>query len=368
MRNFNFMPEQALKSDDFIKDYIKTIQSVDKKYEVEASLYCDKLAVPLGALGQLAEVYQRLYAIGKGHVNISTPGVLVYVSDNGVCQSGVSNNPVTTTFQVAENMLQEKATISLLTKKMNSQLAVIDLGCLTDISTGTEYKISKGTKNFKNEPAMTREQAVAALCAGINITEEKIKSGWNVIGTGEMGVGNTTTSAAVISVMLGIDVNETIGLGAGLNKAGRHRKEQVIREAILKHEPFIDGIDLASKVGGYDILGIAGTFIACAKHQVPCVVDGVISIAGLLIAKSIEPKVLDYAFASHISEEPGFQMAVSQLELQPLFYFNMRLGEGSGCPFLFDFMQNAQYIIENMVSFDEAGLTVEDYVDIRTEK
>lgn len=366
MSKFSFQPVKTLKTDQIISDYVTSIDKVDEQYKKRAKNYCDKLAVPPGALGQLAEVYERLYAIGKGQVDIDKPGVLVYVSDNGICEAGVSNNPVSTTYQVAENMLVGKASISLLAKKTNSEFRIIDLGCLTDLSSGTDLKISHGTKNFKEEPAMTREQAGQALLAGIKQAEEKINQGWNVVGTGEMGVGNTTTSAAVIAAILEQQVEDTIGLGAGLNPEGRLRKEKVIKEAIEKHQPFTDGLDIASKVGGYDILAIAGTFLACAKNKVPCVIDGVISIAGLLIAKTIAPNVIDYAFASHISMEPGYQIAMQSLSLQPVFYFDMRLGEGSGCPFLFQLMETAQFLIENMVSFDEAGLTVDDYVDIRT--
>lgn len=368
MSKFNFQSEKELETDGLIKDYVASIEKVDETYKQKAKNYCDKLAVPPGALGQIAEIYERLYAIGKGQVKIDQPGVLVYVSDNGVCEAGVSNNPVSTTYQVAENMLDGKASISLLAKKTQSEFKIIDLGCLTDLSSGCESKVSRGTKNFKEEPAMTREQAGKALLAGVKQTEEQIKKGWNVIGTGEMGVGNTTTSAAVIAGILEKKVEETIGLGAGLNEAGRLRKEQVISEAIDKYQPFSDGLDIASKVGGYDILAISGTFLACAKHKIPCVIDGVISIAGLLVAESIAPNVIDYAFASHISMEPGYQIAMKSLRLQPVFYFDMRLGEGSGCPFLFQFMQTAKYLIENMVSFDEAGLTVADYVDIRKSK
>ena len=367
MTTYTFKPDLALETDLFIKKYIESIESVDKSYKEEARDYCDKLAVPPGALGQVAEVYQRLYEIGKGSVQVDKPGVLVYVSDNGVVQAGVSNNPVITTYQVAENMLEGKATISLLTKHSNSDLEIVDLGCLTDLSSGTTYKISHGTKNFNEDPAMTREQAGQAIIAGIKITEKQIEKGWNIVGTGEMGVGNTTTSAAVISTILGTDIKETIGLGAGLDKAGRMRKEQVITEGALKHQPFRDGLDIASKIGGYDILGIAGTFLACAKHKIPCVIDGVISMAGMLVAQTIEPKIIDIAFASHISMEPGYQKALTHTKLQPLFYLDMRLGEGSGCPFLFQFMETAKFTIENMVDFDKAGLTVDDYVDIRVE-
>lgn len=367
MIKYPFNPDLVLETDLFIKEYIESIESVDKSYKEEARDYCDKLAVPPGALGQIAEVYQKLYEIGRGSVQIDRPGVLVYVSDNGVVKAGVSNNPVITTYKVAENMLKGQATISLLTQHSKSQLEIVDLGCLTDLSSGTQYKISHGTKNFKEEPAMTRVQAGKAIMAGIEITEKLIKEGWNVVGTGEMGVGNTTTSAAVISTILGTDIKETIGLGAGLDKEGRMKKEQVIAEAILKYQPFRDGIDIAAKIGGYDILGIAGTFLACAKHKVPCVIDGVISMAGMLVAQTIEPKIIDIAFASHISMEPGYQKALAHTKLQPLFYLDMRLGEGSGCPFLFEFMKTAKFTIENMVDFDKAGLTVDDYVDIRVE-
>ncbi|WEG74072.1 nicotinate-nucleotide--dimethylbenzimidazole phosphoribosyltransferase [Vagococcus intermedius] len=365
MTNYLFKPEKVVETDLIIQNYCQSIKPTDKKYRELASSYCNNLAVPPGALGQLEKTYQKIYGIGRGKVNVDKPGVLVYVSDNGICESGVSSNPVSTTYQVGKNMLEGRAIINLLTKQTGSKLEVVDIGCLTDISEQCEFKVGYSTKNFDKEPAMSRLEAGRALIAGINKTEEIIKQGWNIVGTGEMGVGNTTTSAAVITLLLDSELEEVIGLGAGLNEEGVRRKQKILQKALVYHQPFKDGMDVARKVGGYDILAIAGTFIACSKHQVPCVVDGVISMAGLLVALTFSEAVLDYTFVSHVSMEPGYQLAIKKLGLEPLFHFEMRLGEGSGCPFFFQFIQTACYTIQNMSSFKEAGLNIKDYVDVR---
>lgn len=365
MTNYLFRPEKTVETDVFIQKYCEKITLTDKKYQKLAEAYCNDLAVPPGALGQLEKIYKKIYAISQGKITVDQPGVLVYVSDNGICESGVSSNPVSTTYQVGTNMLEGKAVINLLAKQTNSLLEIVDIGCLTDLSQNCELKVSYGTKNFEKEPAMSRLEAGRALIAGIKKAEEKIEQGWNIVGTGEMGVGNTTTSAAVITLLLDRKLEEVIGLGAGLTEDGYKRKKKILQDALLYHQPFKDGLDIARKVGGYDILAIAGTFIACSKHQVPCVVDGVISMAGLLVALTFSKSILDYTFVSHVSMEPGYQLAIKELALEPLFHFQMRLGEGSGCPFLFQFIQTACYTIQNMSSFKEAGLKSQDYVDVR---
>ncbi|CAM3257695.1 nicotinate-nucleotide--dimethylbenzimidazole phosphoribosyltransferase [Vagococcus fessus] len=362
---FKFIKEKDLQFDSYIEEYTDSIKKCEENFQIKINEKCSEMAVPPGAFGHMETLYKKIYSITKGKVKVDKPGILVYVSDNGICEAGVSNNPTSTTYQVGRNMLEGKAAINLLSEKIENQLEIVDVGCLTDLEESVTTKVSYGTNNFLEMPAMTREQAGHALVIGIQKTEEKISEGWNLIGTGEMGVGNTTTSAAVISVLLQEQVERVVGFGAGLDNEGFNRKIMVIKEGLNKNSPFKDGLDVAAKVGGYDILAIAGTFIACAKHQVPCVIDGVISIAGLLVAQTIVPDICDYVLPSHNSMEPGFQLVAKRLGLEPFFQFNMRLGEGSGCPFLFQLVGTSCFLIENMSQFEEVGLNRLDYVDIR---
>ena len=212
---------------------------------------------------------------------------------------------------------------------------------------------------------MTREQAIAAILVGYKKTEALIKDGYRLFGTGEMGIGNTTTSAAVIAAVLGLKAEDVTGYGAGLTQDMKAHKTVVIQQCLDCHAPYGDILDLTAKLGGLDMLAMAGTHLACARYQLPCVVDGLISLTGLLIAHQLTPHVLDYSFASHASTEPAYRLVSDFLGLEPMLLLDMRLGEGSGCPLAFFLLENAVYTMEHMPTFAEGSLKEEDYVDIR---
>ncbi|MBF0779547.1 MULTISPECIES: nicotinate-nucleotide--dimethylbenzimidazole phosphoribosyltransferase [unclassified Granulicatella] len=351
-----------------INHVLENIQKIDHVYIQQARKYCDNLAKPLGALGKLEDIYCRLYAMFCGKIIIDKKIVIVYVADNGICQEGISANPQVTTYQVGKNMLEGNAGINIMTKQVGADVSIVDIGCLQDLSSFSNQKVRYGTENALKRPALTKKEALRAIQVGYEHTLQLIEQGYTVFGTGEMGVGNTTTSVAVISQLLSKDAQEIVGFGAGINQETLAHKAQIIKRMIEHNAPYEDALDVARKVGGLDILGMVGTYLACAKHQLPFVIDGVISIAALLVAHALNESVLDYAFASHCSTEPGYQVVSEFLNLSPMLQLDMRLGEGTGCPLLFFLMDMAKQTMETMPSFKTAHLNKDDYVDIRNKK
>lgn len=326
---------------------------------------CDRLAKPLGALGKMEKMYAKLYAMFPNKIQLSKKIVMIYVADNGICEEGISSNPIETTFIVANNIRNGKAGVCNIAEHAGSDICVIDIGCKSPIYSDNPDHVLHGTRNMLKDAAMTREQAMEAILVGYRRTVEKIHQGYTLFGTGEMGVGNTTTSAAVIAATLGIPAQKVTGYGAGVTEEMKAHKTAVIQEAVTNHAPFSDIIDLVSKVGGLDMLGMVGTYLACAQYQLPCVIDGLISLTGLLIASQLKKEVLDYCFPSHCSTEPGYQIVSDYLGLSPMLQMDMRLGEGSGCPLAFFLMESSVYTIERMPTFEEGKLDRDDYVDIR---
>lgn len=350
-----------------LQKIIESIQPLDQKKVQLGKLHCDQLAKPLGALGKLESIYARLYAMFEGDIQLDKQIVIVYVADNGIADEGVSSNPQETTAIVARNILAGKTGLCAISQHVGSDVCVVDIGCKEDIVPSGKDKIHFGTRNMLLEPALTREEAIEAILVGYQKTVDLIGQGYTLFGTGEMGIGNTTTSAAVMSVLLNKRAEEVTGYGAGLTQDMKTHKARIIQTCIEKYAPYEDVLDVVAKVGGLDLLGMVGTYLACANHQLPCVVDGVISITGLLIARHLAPCVVDYCFASHSSTEPGYQIVCRELELSPMLTMEMRLGEGSGCPLAFFLMSTAAYTMEHMPTFEEGKLKKEDYIDIRIE-
>ena len=348
-----------------LEKIIEQILPIDKDKVQEGQCYCDQLGKPPGSLGKLETIYARLYAMFSGPIDLDKKIVLVYVADNGIVAEGVSANPQETTYTVARNILAGKSGLCAISKHAGSDICLVDIGCKKDIFEENKDKVCHGTRNMLKEPAMAREQAIAAILVGYKKTEALIKDGYRLFGTGEMGIGNTTTSAAVIAAVLGLKAEDVTGYGAGLTQDMKAHKTAVIQEAVTNHAPYSDIIDLVSKVGGLDMLGMVGTYLACAQYQLPCVIDGLISLTGLLIASQLKKEVLDYCFPSHCSTEPGYQIVSDYLGLSPMLQMDMRLGEGSGCPLAFFLMESSVYTIERMPTFEEGKLDRDDYVDIR---
>jgi len=322
-----------------------------------------QLAKPPGSLGRLEELSIQLAGItGNVHNQIKKKHLLVFAADNGVISEGVSSAPQSVTLQQTINLTRAKTGASTLCKHFGCDITVCDVGVNADIKDTKvlNRKIAYGTQNIAQGPAMTREQAVQAMMIGVDLAKETEA---DVVGIGEMGIGNTTTSSAVLSVLLDADVDAVTGRGGGITDQSFQKKKQVIRTAIEINQPDKqDVIDVLSKVGGFDIAAMCGAFIGCAATRRPVVIDGFISAVAALCAYKLCPNSVQYFVPSHASYEIGYKLAMDAMNLQPLFLLGMRLGEGSGCPLAFEILDAACAIINDMATFDQAGID-DGYLD-----
>ena len=339
------------------------IQPLDEAAMAKARERQAQLAKPPGSLGRLEDLSVQLAGItGKVHNKIEKKHLLVFAADNGVVAEGVSSAPQSVTLMQTINLTRAKTGASTLCKHFGCGITVCDVGVNADIKEPNvlNRKIAYGTQNIVYGPAMSREQAVQAIMTGIELAQN---TDADVIGIGEMGIGNTTTSSAVLSVLLDADVDAVTGRGGGITDASFLKKKQVIKDAIAINSPDKnDVIDVLAKVGGFDIAAMCGAFIGCAATRRPVVIDGFISAVAALCAYKLCPNSVQYFVPSHASYEIGYKLAMDAMNLQPLFLLGMRLGEGSGCPLAFEILDAACAIINNMATFDQAGID-DGYLD-----
>lgn len=352
-----------------INSIINGIKPLNVQVMKDVKTKIDNLAKPIGSLGTLEDIVIKLSGINEKAVKtIEKKSIVIMCADNGIVDEGVSTCPQSTTLTVSLNFVKGTTGVCLLSKYAGSDLTVVDIGINAEVDDSRilNRKISYGTRNIAKEAAMSREDVIKAINVGIDIVKDLKKNGYDMLGTGEMGVGNTSTSAAVISVLTGIHSDNIVGKGSGLTDLGLENKKEVIRRAIEVNKPDkSDTIDVLSKVGGLDIAGLCGCFLGAAYERIPIVMDGVISAAAALCAYRLNPLVRDYIFPSHVSMEEGSRTVLAEMGLQSMINLNMRLGEGSGCPFTFKIADMALFTLCNMSSFNESGISKDDYVDIR---
>ena len=346
-----------------IEALVRAVQPLDQKAMLAAEAHQARLAKPPGSLGRLEELSVQLAGItGKVHNELPRKQLLVFAADNGVVAEGVSSAPQSVTMQQTINLTRGKTGAAVLAKRFGCGLTVCDVGVNADIceSAVLNRKIAYGTQNICAGPAMTREQALQAILTGAAVAEN-IDA--DAVGIGEMGIGNTTTSSAVLAVLLGADVDKVTGRGGGITEESFRKKKAVIRTAIAVNRPNRDDvIDVLAKVGGFDLAAMCGAFLGAAASRRAAVVDGFISAVAALCAVRLCPLVRGYLIPSHASFEIGYRLAMEELALRPLFDLGMRLGEGSGCPLAFQVLDAACVVMNNMASFDEAGIN-DDYLD-----
>lgn len=336
------------------------IRPLDREAMSKASQRQAQLAKPPGSLGRLEDLSVQLAGItGSVHNQINHKTLLVFSADNGVVEEGVSCTPQSVTLSQTINLVRAKTGASVLAKHFGCALRVCDVGVKADITEPgvLNRKIAYGTHNIANEPAMTRQQAVQALLTGFDLAVSSAEEGADVIGIGEMGIGNTTTSSAILAVLTGAEIRAVTGRGGGLTEEGYKKKIQVIQHAIERNHPDKnDVIDVLSKVGGFDIAAMAGAFLGAAFKRIPVVIDGFISVVAALCAARLCENAREYLVPSHASFEIGYRLAMKELQLEPLFDLRMRLGEGSGCPIAFTMLEAACTIINDMATFSEASI------------
>ncbi len=342
---------------------VRAVAPLDRSAMTAAEEYQARLAKPPGSLGRLEEISIQLAGItGRVHNALNKKQLLVFAADNGVVDEGVSSAPQSVTKQQTINLMRGKTGAAVLAKHFGCGLTVCDVGVNADIyeSTVLNRKIAYGTQNICTGPAMTREQTLQAILTGAEIARTVNA---DVIGVGEMGIGNTTTSSAVLAVLLGADVEAVTGRGGGITEESFRKKKAVIRTAIEVNRPDRDDVvGVLSKVGGFDLAAMCGAFLGAAAARRPAVIDGLISAAAALCAVRLCPNVRGYLVPSHASFEIGYRLAMEAMDLRPLFDLGMRLGEGSGCPLAFQVLDAACAVINDMATFDEAGIN-DDYLD-----
>ncbi len=347
-----------------LEEIVTGIKPLDEQAIAEARAHTAQLVMPPRALGRLHDVGERLCGIqGRLAPAVHGRAILVMAGDHGVVEEGVNAFPQSVTGAMIATFLAGGAGINALARQAGAEVWVADVGVIPDIDTTAlknrdrflVRKIARGTRNFARGPAMTREDARTAIMAGFEIASRLMALGVDVIGTGDMGIGNTTPSAAIGAVLTGRSVEEMTGRGTGIDDPGLARKREVIRRGIELNRPDArSGLDVLAKLGGFEIGGIAGIVLAGAYHRRAVVIDGFISTAGALIAHSICPRAIDYVFAGHCSEEPGHRHMLAHMKLRPLLDLGMRLGEGTGAALAMILLDAAVRVMTEVMTFAEA--------------
>jgi len=349
-----------------LEKYLSQIRDLDVAAVERARERLDSLAKPPGSLGKLEDIAAMLAGIsGDICPDVSKRCVLIFSSDNGVVEEGVASCPQSVTYAQTVNFAQGLTGVAVLAKQFQADLIVVDVGVNAEINHPQiiNRKIRMSTWNIAKGAAMTREEAIRAVLIGVETAVDAVDHGYKLLGVGEMGIGNTTTSAAVLCALTGLKPTLVTGKGAGLTEEGYRRKIEVIETALRINSPNPDDpIDVLAKVGGFDIAAMAGAFIGGAYRRVPVVIDGLISMVAALVAARLCPIARDFMLASHASFEVGYAHAAEALGVDPSLNLNMRLGEGSGCPLMFAVIDAACAVMRDMATFEEAEID-DGYLD-----
>jgi nicotinate-nucleotide--dimethylbenzimidazole phosphoribosyltransferase len=340
-----------------LEEALKKIKSIDEMAKNQCISRWNSIAKPLHSLGKLEDGIAQIAGImGTHQVCIDKKALVIMCADNGVVAEGVTQAGSEITALVSENFLDMNSCVCIMAKQAGVDVYPIDVGIQRDTRV-PKKKVSYGTKNMAHEPAMTREQAIQVIEAGIDTVFELRGKGYHIIATGEMGIGNTTTSSAVASVLLDVPVEVVTGRGAGLSNEGLNRKIEVIRKAIEKHQPNKeDPLDVISKVGGYDIAGMAGLYIGGAVAQVPIIMDGFISSVAALLATRMNPQIRQYLLPSHVSKERAGKMVLDAMGVAPYITCDMCLGEGTGAVSLFPLLDLGLAVYSQMSTFEQMDM------------
>ena len=341
-----------------IETIISRIQPLDQKAMAAALARQDVLTKPQGSLGRLEKLSIQIAGItGQARPKIGHKVVTVMAGDHGVVEEGVSAFPQ----EVTPQMVFNGAAINVLSKHVGARVVIVDMGVASPMEPHPQLisrKIALGTANIAKGPAMTRAQAEESILRGAEIVESEIAKGLDILATGDMGIGNTTPSAAIACVVTGRSAREIVGRGTGVDDDGLHRKILAVEQALKINQPDLrDGLDILAKVGGFEIGGLAGAILAAAANHRPVVIDGFISTAAAIIAATIAPQVKEYLIAAHCSQELGHRLMMEWLGVTPLLDMNMRLGEGTGAALAMSVVEASCKILDEMATFGEAGVS-----------
>lgn len=349
-----------------INEVIGEIQPTDESWMQRARQHTAQLLMPARALGRLHDISERLCGIGRTlEPSVARKAVLVMAGDHGVVAQGVSAYPQEVTVGMVQAFVAGGAGINAIARLVGADVRVVDMGVRDDIVIEDParqhllriVKIGRGTRDFTQGPAMSRDEAEKSIMTGFAQAAALIEQGVDVLGTGDMGIGNTTPSAAIGAVITGTDLDTMVGPGTGVDARGLALKKEVVSRGIRVNTPdSADGLDVLAKVGGFEIGGIAGVILAAAFHRSPVVIDGFISTAGALVAATLCPLVKGYLFSGHRSEEPGHQAMLSHLGLDPILELGMRLGEGTGGALAMNVLEAAVRVFREVMTFEQAGV------------
>ncbi len=353
-----------------LEEILKGIGPLDGEWIEKAKERTAQLVMPTRALGRLHEISERLCGIQKTlKPSMNRKAILVMAGDHGVVDEGVSAYPQEVTGAMVQTFLRGGAGINAISRHVDAEVLVVDMGIITELDPGSLHggnrllirKLARGTSNLAKGPAMTRKAAEDSIITGFQLATDLFQKGVEILGTGDMGIGNTTPSAAIGAVITGTGLDKMVGRGTGVDDEGLKKKKRAIQRGIEINQPNSkDGLDVLSKVGGFEIGGIAGCVLAGAYHSRPVVIDGLISTAGALMAHALCPIVTDHIFAGHCSEEPGHKSMLEHLGLEPILDLGMRLGEGTGGTLSMSIMEAAVQVFNNVLTFEEAGVADKD--------
>jgi nicotinate-nucleotide--dimethylbenzimidazole phosphoribosyltransferase len=344
-----------------MKSTIEKIGALDVHAMKLAKERQDTLTKPAGSLGVLEELAQTIAGItGNSASMIRDKVIITMVGDHGVTAEGVSAYPEDVTAQMVYNFLNGGAAINVLARHVGARVVIVDMGVAASVPHEhlVDMKIAYGTADMTKGPAMSYKNAVQSIEAGIAVLEREANKGLDIVGVGEMGIGNTTSSSAIVAVITGDDVKTVTGRGTGIDDKGLEKKIKAIEEAIRINRPDKkDPLDVLAKVGGFEIGGMVGVILAAASRRIPVVIDGFISSAAALIAYQIAPAVKDYMIAAHRSVEKGHSVVLEYLDLKPLLDLHMRLGEGTGAALGISIVEAACKLLNEMATFEDAGIS-----------
>ena len=348
--------------DDRLTALLARIGPLDADAQDAARARQDSLTKPRGSLGRLEDLSIQLAGImGKAQPAISDKAIITMAGDHGVAAEGVSAYPQEVTPQMVLNFLRGGAAINVLARHVGARVVVVDMGVASDLEPHPDLvvrKVAHGTGNIARGPAMSREQAVSAILAGAEVLEAQVARGLDIVGTGDMGIANTTPSAAIATTLAGGPVRDYVGRGTGVDNEGLARKTGAIERALSVNRPDpADALDVLAKVGGFEIGGIAGVVLGAAANRIPAVIDGFISTAGAMVAVGLAPQVRPYLISAHRSQETGHGRMLEWLGLDPLLSLDMRLGEGTGAALAISLAEASCRILSEMATFGEAGVS-----------
>ncbi len=334
----------------------------DSTYYTAVKKCWDNAAKPLDSLGVFEDITARMGSILKiDKLNFGKKAIIVMCADNGVVEEGISQSGSEVTLAVAKAMGENKSSVCRMAAVNNTKIISVDIGIKSDeiIPGVLDRKIAKGTRNFVKEPAITKEEMYRAIQTGMDVVADCKRDGYAIIGTGEMGIGNTTTSSAVAAALLKCDEKELVGRGAGLSDEGLEKKKKVINDALYNYEllkPDTDVLTILQTVGGLDIAGLVGVIIGGAVYHIPVVLDGVISAVAALAAVRLFPEINKYIFASHMGKEPAMKLIFEELKLKPVIYGELALGEGTGAVMMYSLLDLALSLYNEQTTFKDINI------------